>query len=381
MSQNLQGLKFEVKHIQNTFPRTHEFFRTVSATLDDLTFHFIGKNGMKHVVSCNITGIYPQPPPMWFSESEDAAVTDIIEAVNNLSTQSNRLLLAMTRYLVKELLRTINTPVPSYLENLDDESVMGELENSTTENIAENDADLNEDEGIEDQDDFELDEELEFEEDAASQESKEKDEIGAENFAVLEKIRLNHREEHLKGTFSGSVQATDRLMKELRNVYKSESFRIGSYTVELNEDSLYDWRIKLKSFDKESKLYKDLQTLKKQEATADGVLLSMTFTERFPFQPPFVRVCYPILTGGYVLTGGAICMELLTPQGWSSAYSIEAVIMQISATLVKGKARINFSDNARANMIYSLQRAQQSFKSLVQIHEKSGWFTPPKDEG
>ena len=61
---------------------------------------------------------------MWFSESEDAEVTDIIEAVNNLSTQSNRLLLAMTKYLLKELLRTINTPIPPYLENLDDESVM-----------------------------------------------------------------------------------------------------------------------------------------------------------------------------------------------------------------------------------------------------------------
>ena len=29
-------------------------------------------------------------------------------------------------------------------------------------------------------------------------------------------------------------------------------------------------------------------------------------------------------------------------QGWSSAYTIEAVIMQIAATLVKGKARIKF---------------------------------------
>ena len=29
-------------------------------------------------------------------------------------------------------------------------------------------------------------------------------------------------------------------------------------------------------------------------------------------------------------------------KGWSSAYTIEAVIMQISATLVKGKARIKF---------------------------------------
>lgn len=47
-------------------------------------------------------------------------------------------------------------------------------------------------------------------------------------------------------------------------------------------------------------------------------------------------------SGGYVLLGGAICMELLTKQGWSSAYTVEALIMQISATLVKGKARIQF---------------------------------------
>ena len=32
-------------------------------------------------------------------------------------------------------------------------------------------------------------------------------------------------------------------------------------------------------------------------------------------------------------------------QGWSSAYTVEAVIVQIAATLVKGKARINFKEN------------------------------------
>ena len=35
-------------------------------------------------------------------------------------------------------------------------------------------------------------------------------------------------------------------------------------------------------------------------------------------------------------------MTVRSVQGWSSAYTIEAVIMQISATLVKGKARIKF---------------------------------------
>ena len=38
-------------------------------------------------------------------------------------------------------------------------------------------------------------------------------------------------------------------------------------------------------------------------------------------------------------------MELLTKQGWSSAYSLESVILQIAATLVKGKARIQFSSS------------------------------------
>ena len=100
--------------------------------------------------------------------------------------------------------------------------------------------------------------------------------------------------------------------------------------------------------------------------------------ETFPFEPPFVRVVHPVIQGGYVLVGGAICMELLTRQGWSSAYTMEALILQIAATLVKGKARIQFSATKGQ---YSLARAQQSFKSLVQIHEKNGWFTPPKEDG
>lgn len=56
-----------------------------------------------------------------------------------------------------------------------------------------------------------------------------------------------------------------------------------------------------------------------------------------------------MLLGGYVLLGGAICMELLTKQGWSSAYTVEAVIMQIAATLVKGKARILFGSQTKVS--------------------------------
>ncbi|KFP24081.1 Ubiquitin-conjugating enzyme E2 Q1, partial [Colius striatus] len=170
------------------------------------------------------------------------------------------------------------------------------------------------------------------------------------------------------GAVSGSVQATDRLMKELRDIYRSPSFKGGYYAVELVNDSLYDWNVKLLKVDEDSALHNDLQILKEKEGT-DFILLNFSFKDNFPFDPPFVRVVSPVLSGGYVLGGGAICMELLTKQGWSSAYSIESVIMQISATLVKGKARVQFGANKNQ---YSLTRAQQSYKSLVQIHEKNG---------
>lgn len=46
------------------------------------------------------------------------------------------------------------------------------------------------------------------------------------------------------------------------------------------------------------------------------------------------------LKGGFVSTGGALCMELLTAQGWNPAYTVEAVIMQVSNLLINGNARI-----------------------------------------
>ena len=90
-------------------------------------------------------------------------------------------------------------------------------------------------ENLDDDDDFD-DEPLELE-DIGNDESKksneeiEADEIQTANMAVLEKIKLRNRQEHLQGSVSGSVQANDRLMKELKDVYKSPSYKSGTYQV------------------------------------------------------------------------------------------------------------------------------------------------------
>lgn len=57
----------------------------------------------------------------------------------------------------------------------------------------------------------------------------------------------------------------------------------------------------------------DIKKLKVSE-NMDHILLHIVFDDKFPYSPPFVRVVKPVINGGYVTAGGAICMELLTPQ-------------------------------------------------------------------
>lgn len=54
------------------------------------------------------------------------------------------------------------------------------------------------------------------------------------------------------------------------------------------------------SVDPDSPLHNDLVELKEKEGN-DSILLNMHFKETYPFEPPFVRVVHPIISGGYVL--------------------------------------------------------------------------------
>uniref|UniRef100_A0A3B1JF44 Ubiquitin-conjugating enzyme E2Q-like protein 1 n=1 Tax=Astyanax mexicanus TaxID=7994 RepID=A0A3B1JF44_ASTMX len=165
---------------------------------------------------------------------------------------------------------------------------------------------------------------------------------------------------------------TRRLMKELQEIR-----RLGDnfISVELADDNLYDWNVKLHQVDKDSALWQDMK-----ETNTEFILLNVTFPDNFPFAPPFMRVLAPRLENGYVLDGGAICMELLTPRGWSSAYTVEAVMRQFAASLVKGQGRI-CRKAGKSKKAFSRKEAEATFKSLVKTHEKYGWVSPPVSDG
>jgi ubiquitin-conjugating enzyme E2 Q len=122
-------------------------------------------------------------------------------------------------------------------------------------------------------------------------------------------------------------------MKELREIQRLQrASERPSFTVELVNDNLFEWHIRLFAIDPESELARDMR-----EHGVGHILLGLTFPDNFPFSPPFMRVVSPRIEKGFVMEGGAICMELLTPRGWASAYTVEAIVMQFAASIVKGQ--------------------------------------------
>uniref|UniRef100_A0A2K6EGD5 UBC core domain-containing protein n=1 Tax=Propithecus coquereli TaxID=379532 RepID=A0A2K6EGD5_PROCO len=221
-------------------------------------------------------------------------------------------------------------------------------------------------EDIEDLDHYEM-----KEEESISGKKSEDEGIEKENLAILEKIRKTQRQDHL------NVQASDRLMKELRDIYRSQSYKAGIYSVELINDSLYDWHVKLQKIDPDSPLHSDLQILKEKEGI-EYILLNFSFKDNFPFDPPFVRVVSPVLSGGYGVGWRSIMY------GTSHKTGLEQCLLsriRHHANKCHLSQRQSQSTVGANKNQYNLARAQQSYNSIVQIHEKNGWYIPPKEDG
>lgn len=105
--------------------------------------------------------------------------------------------------------------------------------------------------------------------------------------------------------------------------------------VDLQNENLFEWNARLHVIDPDSPLAADMR-----EQSVKYIMLRLSFPGNFPFAPPFMYVVAPRIEKGFVMEGGAICMELLTPRGWASAYTVEALLMQFAASVVKGDGRL-----------------------------------------
>jgi len=127
-----------------------------------------------------------------------------------------------------------------------------------------------------------------------------------------------------------------RLASDLYKIMASSTVDAGFTLEPACEDSMDKWTIKLFGFDQDSNLAKDLLV-----CNLECVQLEMSFPAQYPFEPPFVRVVSPrfVRQTGFVMNG-ALCMELLTKDGWNPINDIESVIVSIRSLMVVGDGRV-----------------------------------------
>ncbi|KAK1832207.1 hypothetical protein QBC39DRAFT_76845 [Podospora conica] len=180
-----------------------------------------------------------------------------------------------------------------------------------------------------------------------------------------------------------ALRSLGRELSKLQSIQsKTPLHELGWYLHAEAVTNLFQWIVELHSFDPALPLAKDMKKL-----GMTSIVLEIRFPGDFPMSPPFVRVVRPRFLpfiqggGGHVTGGGAMCMELLTTTGWSPAYSMESVLVQVRLALTNleprpGRIWDAVSKHGYASLAdYGVSEAIEAYKRAVQTH---GWKVPAK---
>mmetsp|Transcript_9349 Transcript_9349/g.15556 ORF Transcript_9349/g.15556 Transcript_9349/m.15556 type:complete len:289 (-) Transcript_9349:415-1281(-) len=169
----------------------------------------------------------------------------------------------------------------------------------------------------------------------------------------------------------GSSTATRLLMKEFMQLRRlQQAGQSEGVHVELpDEANLYRWFV-LMTPPQDSALAEQLAAFAKAHKEPSAVQMELLFTQNYPVEPPFVRIIKPRFAfhTGHITVGGSVCLELLTSSGWSPAYSIESLLVQIRSLILTGDGRV---DQARPNVQYDEKEAREAFLRVARQH---GWM-------
>jgi len=177
-----------------------------------------------------------------------------------------------------------------------------------------------------------------------------------------------------------------RLAQDLYRIMSTSTKEKGFHIEPMDDDNMKSWKMLLSDFDADSKLAQDMAVL-----GVEAIELQMDFPDDYPFQPPFCRVVSPRFQRqtGFVMNG-ALCMELLTSDGWNPVNDIESVIVSIRSLLVVGDGRLEAAmalkpadyqaaldgkppPTKKARGTYSQTEAKAAYSHLEDYHKKKGW--------
>ncbi|KAL6708937.1 hypothetical protein ACN47E_002064 [Coniothyrium glycines] len=174
-----------------------------------------------------------------------------------------------------------------------------------------------------------------------------------------------------------TTSATKRLLKDFKDVIQTQNqepaHELGWHIDEDKIENMYQWIVELHSFDSTLPLAQDMK-----KKNIKSVVLEIRFGKEYPMSPPFVRVIRPRFLGfqqgggGHVTAGGAMCMQLLTNDGWSAVSSIESVLLQVRmaiSSIDPKPARLQQGGPSD----YGVGEAVEAYMRACAVH---GWTVP-----
>lgn len=174
-----------------------------------------------------------------------------------------------------------------------------------------------------------------------------------------------------------SSAATKCLMRDFKALIKTQNeqplHELGWHIDEDKIENMYQWIVELHSFDPTLPLAQDM---KKRDVKS--VVLELRFGKDYPMAPPFVRVIRPRFLsfaaggGGHVTAGGAMCMQLLTNDGWSAVSSIESVLVQVRMAITSTDPKPARLERGGRND-YGVGEAVEAYIRACAMH---GWTVP-----
>ncbi|KAF2866868.1 hypothetical protein BDV95DRAFT_611164 [Massariosphaeria phaeospora] len=175
-----------------------------------------------------------------------------------------------------------------------------------------------------------------------------------------------------------TTSATKRLMKDFNDLIKVQAreplHELGWHIDEDKVENIYQWIVELHSFDPTLPLAKDMKS-----KDIKSVVLELRFGKDYPMSPPFVRVIRPRFLafnqggGGHVTAGGAMCMELLTNDGWSAVSSIESILLQVRMAISSLDPKPARIESRGGRNDYGVGEAVEAYIRACQVH---GWTVP-----
>ncbi|KAF2116221.1 hypothetical protein BDV96DRAFT_491785 [Lophiotrema nucula] len=172
--------------------------------------------------------------------------------------------------------------------------------------------------------------------------------------------------------------ATKRLLNDFKDLLKVQEMtpphELGWYMDPSQVENMYQWIVEMHSFDATLPLAKDMKA-----KGVKSVVLELRFGKDYPMSPPFVRVIRPRFLGfqqgggGHVTAGGALCMELLTNNGWSAVSSIESVLLQVRMAMSSLEPKPARLDTHNSRMDYGVGEAVEAYIRSCNVH---GWQVP-----